>query len=377
MADDPDAKPRPGEFVIGTEMAAAIDAEERRVHAAGPGRSPLPTGSYDAWLGQQELFDPVELPLDLALRDFVGVFRGLGADEREAVRCGVGLDGAYTLLTFARRAAVFGLRTPGTGAVIDGLTACAAIELERTDWRDVLVALALLHHAAVRSSDEAGRLFADAAEMGEPGLRTLIDGFLARSAAERDLRDAWGWVEVEAPGGPGLLQWGFEDWTPRLELPSCALAIAGILSADAYQARDVTLATTMPEVWLADAGDAALGSIIGAARGTVTIHGRLRPAATPDHASQQLTVFLLEAGDAGAAARLETMAGSERPGREPLGARLGVAAGALFALVIARSWVDGVDSFEDTRTLVRFEASLRKVLEQFAGPVSEGHGRAR
>ena len=68
------------------------------------------------------------------------------------------------------------------------------------------------------------------------------------------------------------------------------------------------LASEMPRVWLADAGDAALGSIIESAGGTATIHGRLRPSADTDHASQQLTVFILEVSDDDAAQRLATMA---------------------------------------------------------------------
>jgi hypothetical protein len=364
MADDSEAQQQPGEFVIGREMAAALEAEERRVRSGASGMSVMPSGTYDQWLGQLGLYDPEEVPLDLALRDFVRGYRRLGADERESVRHSVSFDEAYTLLAFARRSAVFALRAAGVEAVADGLAACAAIEVERTDYRDVLVAIALLHHSAVRTGSETGRLLTDTGKTGEPALRELIDGFLARSAAEQDLRDAWGWVEIEAPGGTGLLAWGFRPWMPSLDLVGPAMAIATVIDADAYRAADVTLATEIPEVWLADAADPGLGSLIGAARGTITIQGRMRPAASPDHDSQQLTIFLLEATDADAAMRLVEMAKHGRPDT----ALLGVAAGPLFALVVARSWVEGVASFEDTDSLARFRAPLRVVLKEFAQP---------
>jgi len=363
MADEPEAQRRPGEFVIGREMAAAFEAEEHRTCEEATGPLSMPSGTYDGGLGQLDLYDPDELSLDLALRGFVRAYRGLEADDRAAVRRSVSLDEAYMLLAFARRSAVFALRAAGVKAVADGLAACAAIEVERTDYRDVLVAIALLHHAAVRTGGEAGRLLADAGKIGDPALRELIEGFLARSAAEQDLRDAWGWVEIEAPGGTGLLAWGFRSWMPSQDLVGPAMAIAAVIDSDAYRAADVTLATEMPKVWLADAADPGLGSLIGAARGTVLIHARMRPDASPAHDSQQLTVFLLEAADSSAATRLAEMASHGRAGC----ALLGVAAGPLFTLVVARSWVEGVESVEDTTSLARFSSPLANILEQFAG----------
>ena len=320
----------------------------------------MPPGAYVPWLGQLSLYDPEVLPLDLGLRDFVHAYRAFGPDKRESLRGAISLEEAYTLLGFARRSAVFALRSPDESWAADGLAACAAVELERVDGRDVLVALALLHHAASRSGEEAERLLEDAGRIGHPELRTLVRGFLDRPAAGRDLRDAWGWVEVEAPGGTGLLPWGFRPWMPTVDLASVAVAIAEMVSADMYRADSPNLATEMPEVWLADAADPGLGSMLGAARGTVTIHGRLRPEASPDHAGQQLTIFLLETSDARAAKRLAQMASAGRPET----ALLGVSAGSLFTLVVARSWVEGVEAFETTGSLARFEEPLRAVMER-------------
>ena len=346
------------DVVIGQEMAAALEAERRRL-ARGEGPSSSIRGqTYDRWAGELHLSDPVPVRLDNALAAYVGRFAEADGHERARMRRATSLGEAYTLLAFARRSAVFAMRTREPGGVVAGLTACAAIELERVDRRDVLLAIAILFSAAMRCGADARAMLDDAAGIGDDGLQALTDGFLARPEAERQLRDAWGLVEVEAPGGVGLIGWGFGPWNPTVDLGAAAVALAGVISADEYQADDPLLASEMPRVWLADAGDGALGPIIESAVGTVTIHGRLRPAADANHASQQLTVFLLEVSDAEAAQHLGIMA---RRG-SPLAALLGVAVGRLFALIVARSWVDGVPPYETADRLTRFAVPLAAAL---------------
>jgi len=365
---DGERKRRSGEFVIGQEMAAALEAERRRL-ARGEGMpSSLPSEAYDRWAGELQLYDPRPIPLDEDLAAYVGRFAAVDRDAREAMRRATSLDQAYTLLAFARRSAVFAMRARESGGVVAGLTACAAIELERVDQRDVLLALAILFHAALRCGVDGPALLRAVATIGDDGLSKLIDDFLSRPEPDRALRDAWGLVEIEAPGGAGLLQWGFGPWAPTVDLGAAAITVAGVVSADDYQADDPLLASEMPAVWLKDVGDAALGTIIESVAGTATIHGRLRPAADADHASQQLTVFLLEVADDDAH-RLAAMA---RRG-SPLAALLGVAVGRLFGLVVARSWVEGVPSYETTDRLARFAAPLTEALRPWS---TIGSGKA-
>ena len=73
-------------------------------------------------------------------------------------------------------------------------------------------------------------------------------------------------------------------------------------------------------------------------------------------------MFLLEVGDDDAAQRLAAMA---RHG-SPLAALLGVAIGRLFVLVVARSWVEGVASYETTDRLTRFAAPLAAALRPWS-----------
>jgi hypothetical protein len=370
MDDEQERKGRSREVVLGQEMAAALEAERRRL-ARGEGMpSSMPDEAYDRWAGELGLYDPRPVPLDEALAAYVGRFAAADRGAREEMRRATSLDQAYTLLAFARRSAVFAMRASEPSGVVAGLTACAAIELERVDRRDVLLAVAILFQAVKRCGADAARLLGDAAAIGDDALQAITDGFLSRPEADRRLRDAWGLVEVEAPGGAGLLQWGFERWAPTVDLAAAAITVAGVISADEYQADDPLLASEMPPVWLRDAGDAALGTIIESADGTATIHGRLRPSADADHASQQLTVFLLEVRDDDAQ-RLAAMA---RRG-SALAALLGVAVGRLFALVVARSWVEGVPSHETTDRLARLAAPLAEALRPWSTSAG-GEGEA-
>ncbi len=345
------------EVTIGQEFAAAQAAEPRRLRANSGRASPLPPGRYDPWLGQLRLFDIVPLPLDSALTSYVRAAGRLTAGQRAQRRDATSLDDAYTLLAFARRSAVFAMRSGDAALVLDGLRACAAANSSRVDERDVLVALALLRHAAGRCHDAAALLRAAGAD-AEPALRQLIDWFLAQPAAERDLRDAWGYVEADGPDGVGLLRWGFASWLPTVDLTSAGLRVAASLDGRDYAVDDPELASKLPAIWLSATGDPALEPILAAARAAVVIHARLRPQMTPDHDSQQLTAWLVELGDKSAAARLLELSHTPRAGHS----LLGLADGPLFVLVVARSVVRGVAAFEHGTSLGRFEPGIRDAL---------------
>ncbi len=318
----------------------------------------MPTGSYDPWLGQSNLYDPVALPLDAKISRSLQAYRDGSGPMRQELRRSIDQTTGYTLLTFARRSAVFAMRQASAEILADGLAACAVLDDERVDERDILVALAMLVHAAPRTGRHADEAMRQAAELASPSIARLIEGSVGRSAVEQDLRDAWGLVEVTAPDGIGLLQWGFRPWMPTLDVTGAAVKIVAAISAGDYQADDPTLAVELPEIWLSEARDPALGAILGSARGSALVHGRLRPATSEHHESQQLSIWVVEAPDASSAAQLHAMAAHARPET----ATLGVSVAALFALAIGRSFVMGVPSFETTTRLARFEPGLRDAL---------------
>lgn len=160
------------------------------------------------------------------------------------------MDDLYTLLSYGKRAAVFALRERSAQPLIDGLRAIAMIEAERTDPRDILWTLALLHHAAERIGQEPERLFRDAASLAEPQVAQMLVDFPRQSASERDLKHSWGYEELSTPNGPGLIGWGFEEYDPTYDLKLVAVEIAHLLGLDRYQTDEVQIASDLPAVWL-------------------------------------------------------------------------------------------------------------------------------
>lgn len=114
-------------------------------------------------------------------------------------------------------------------------------------------------------------------------------------------------------------------------------------------------------MWLRHASDPSLQDALGAIRAAATIHGRLRPDASSLHASQQLTIFLVEMREANLAQRLFAM--SEEPAENF--ALVGIAEDKLFCLVVARSFVQGVGAFETRESLGRFGPDIRTVLRRY------------
>jgi hypothetical protein len=348
-------------YVIGKEMAAATDAERKRLEVTSSSQSPMPEASYDRWQGELNLANPTHLPLDDQIVDLCRRFERTDEDDRAAVRRSISMDEFYTLLNFSRRSAVFALRDRRTELLRDGLLAIALIEAERVDYRDILGALSLLYHVAPRIGADASQQFKDAAALSEPAVAKLVTDFAARSPEHRDLRDAWGHVEIETASGVGFVGWGFRPYDPTYDLAAIALDIAGLLDADDYQPDDPELGTDLPAVWLRHAADPALQDVLGAIRAGATIHGRLRPGASAMHASQQLTIFLVEMREAIWAQRLVAM--SEKPTESF--ALVGITEDKLFCLAFGRSFVQGVGAFETRESLGRFGPGIRKVLMRY------------
>ncbi|MBC8115838.1 MAG: hypothetical protein H7062_15745 [Candidatus Saccharimonas sp.] len=361
--DDHAPQPDQGqEFVLGQEMADAVSAEKRRLESNVIGKSPLPPVEYDRWQGETSLLDPVPVPLDSQLREVCAQFKKASPDERQRMRRSISLDEFYTLLTFASRSAVFALRTKDESIVTDGLAAVAMIECERIDFRDGIMALGLLHHAATRLDLNPKSLFADAARMAEPKMASSFIDFTERPREDRDL-EAWGYDEFESSHGTGFIGRGYDPYAPTIDLKRIAVDISRIVDADKYVTGQIEYATELPDVWLQSNDNKNLQSALESVRGGATISADLRPNVHPAHASQQFTIFLVEtASDANSLTLHELSKRKSRLGHSMLGVR----SGRLFCLVVARSFMDGAAAYESTESLQRFSDGIQRILYQYS-----------
>src|ERR1035441_3516391 len=157
----------PKSIVLGQQMADAVKNEKVRLNQGNALVSPLPRGRYALQPGECDLLNPGRVPLDAQIRQCCKDFVELSGSKRTEYSAAISLDELYTLIEFAKRAAVFSLRNKDADPLKDAFTALAIIEAKRTDFRDILATLAFLHHTAARIGQDPEPLFRGAAEIAE------------------------------------------------------------------------------------------------------------------------------------------------------------------------------------------------------------------
>ena len=325
-------------------------------------KSPMPAVSYDHWRGEDSLINPTKNSADSELSGLAERFAKSDKRARANMRSSLSPDEFYTLLNFSDRSAVFAIREKNVNWVRNGLSAVAMTEAKRIDFRDVLMTLSLLYHSANRIGANANQLFQEAARLSEPNIAELLTGFINRPAEEKDLQTSWGRDEVETEGGVGFIGRGFKDYHPSYDLKKIAIDIADVVAKDKYLP-SVEVAADLPAVWLESPENPSLKSVLKKVRAGASVHGELRPNEHPTYKSQILMIFLVEMEDSAAARELLEMSKRERPTRYSM---VGVSEGKLFCLVIGKSFVQGVESFETPQSLQRFSTLITEVLKKYS-----------
>jgi hypothetical protein len=324
----------------------------------------MPAAHYDEWRHEHSLIRPTRTQLDEELSALCDRFAAATEAERARMRRSISMDGFYTLMTFSRRAAVFALRERRVQHVQDSLRALALIESERVDQRDIAWAMGIAYYAATRTALDAATLVRAAAALAEPDVATFMNDYPERHRDSKDLLQQWGYREVRTSDGPGLVAASFDSYDPTFPMLDLALEIAAVFEGDVYGASDVEVASTLPSVWLRPAAAEEVKAVLTRARAGAKVRGQMRPSGDPSHESQMLLVFIEEMRDELSAGSLLEMSRRSRWQGESV---LGVSAGRLFCLVVGRSTVVGVPSYESAQRLERFMALLSAVVARYAG----------
>lgn len=350
-------------IVLGQQLADAHRAETKRRASGVSGKSPLPDRDYDFWRGDVSLISLTVNPLDDEIRRVCRQYALSDADGRHKIRHSISMDQFYMLINFARRSAVFSAREAKAELVMDGLTAIAMIEQERVDFRDVLTCLGLLYHAANKFDGKANQMFRAAAALAEPEVAKFFVNFTKQTPDYQDLR-SWGFDEVQSADGPGFIGCGFENYNPTIDLKSVIIDISEIVASDTYQPSEIEVATELPEFWLGGRKGAASQRILSSIRAGASLSASLRPDKHADHDSQQFSVFLVEAANESDA---QTLYQTAQANKSPNHSKLALARSRLFCLVVARSFVQGVDAYETNESLTRFSKGLDAILKRHLG----------
>lgn len=347
-------------IVLGRELAAAHAKEAERLQRTGGATdSPFPDGAYERREGELGLLNPSPQDFDQALRKFCAEFATGSQEERAALREAIPMDQFYTLMSFADRSAVFALREQDAAILHDGLSALAIIDAQRTDYRDILMSLALLNHSAERLNIDTAAAFESAAKLAEPRTAELLRSFVKRDPRSKALGKSWGYREVELDSGIGFVSSGFAPYEPQFDLVALGMGFAAALDADElYQARSVEIASKLQPIWLSGVDDQRVEEILSKASAGMSV--RAGSTDRENNRSEKFVfVFTVELDSPESARTLVEI--SKKTKREGT-STLGFAEGNVFSLIVARSMGQGVEPIEKGDSLERFYGSFGKAL---------------
>ena len=265
--------------VLGVEFARAVEADQTwRSRLDDDAGSPI-GAAYDFWRGEVDLLRFVASDLDDRITDLVNDFSEASPSAAPELRDRLGLDDCYTLLVFARRAAVRALRAQDPDWAMIGLTAIAMVEPERVDRRDILQPIGLLSYVLTYLGADTHDTLGDVASLADPE----VGGYLrAALSGDEDLSE-WGYRLVHTQAGIGMAETSYDADDASVDLLAVGLAIAEAIDADRYRTSSLKLGSHMPGVWIwADEEHAERVSNLDRVRAGLTIDARLRPDACPD-----------------------------------------------------------------------------------------------
>lgn len=346
--------------ILGQEIAQARRVEERWAKKKNKLESPMPKEKYSDFDTGFGIIDPKKIEFDTQLQTVCKEYANSDDEMREKIRDSISMDEFYELLYFSKRASVFAVRENDVEWIVSGLTACTMIEIERIDYRDIYLSISLLYHAAARIEQDADHLFVKLAELSSKEVSGMITNFTKRSS--KDLKE-FGYDEINTSNGVGFIRWNLRRFEPTYDLKKIALEIAEFIEADKYDPVSITGGVGFPKVWLkTEENEELLFEIIPCMRACITVLGRLRLEEYLNYKEQMFSVSILEMEDDNLAEQLEKFSIEKKPDWYSM---VGAASARLFGLVIARSFVQGVESYETEESIQRFKEGLLSILYKY------------
>jgi len=318
--------------------------------------------TYDFWRGETSLIDPRPSPADDEVRQVARAFAAAGASRRAEMRDDMSMNDFYSLLTFARRASVFAMRSSDPQWIVDALHGIAIIDAHRIDERDIPLTLSVVHHAAVRIGMETAKKFEAAALLAEKKPAELIRSFVRGDEQYKDIRRSWGHDEIVTTAGAGIISREFSPYNPTGDMATMAVSIAHIVRGDHYEPGSVAIASKLPSVWFRTDDETGLQALLRHVRAGLTVHGRLRPEQRPLQEMQTLMIFVIELEDASTAEQLLRIAASHPPREE---GRIAIREQELFCMVIGEAVMGEAAPFETGESLERFRAPLTAAFAKY------------
>jgi hypothetical protein len=343
-----------GPFEIGIQMAQASAAQRRHEETHGAQSSALADLRYSSV--ESRLWRWVDSPVDSRIAPVVTEFAVLSEEERKSVRDSMSMDDFYTLLAFARRRALAVLRGSVAEKIEPAFVAIAMIDIERVDWRDLLMAHSLVCYAGERIGEPVAELVRRTVKLAGP---KTVEALMGQQTMRIDLAEACGYREVRTSEGVALFDTGYERFSPQADLGSIAFESAVALEKSNYEIESISLATDLPLTWLDGREGSAIGSMARNLSGCVVIHGVPCADPAPSTSRQMLLIFLGEAASESDAREIAAAAINASSSQRT---ELGLASGRLCAVIIQSSWMADTPSMENEESLERLRGVIEPLL---------------
>lgn len=352
----PVEEPKPT-VVLGQQVTEAREAEDRhRASAGGQGTSPLEGVVYDRQGGHRDLLRFVPTDIDVVVGEVVARFVAADGTGREAMRADLTMDDFYTLLDFARRAALRALRADDPRIAVAGLVAVAMVDPARVDPRDIPgpagLCAGVFHGLDAEGSAAVERIVG----MCAPRVDQMMSRFVNPTAQDLE-PSSWLFRRTDTPDGPGFVRtWG-HPYNPTLDLIEIGLRIALLLESDHYRTAQVESDQRIPPIWLRAIDKNTATPVLNRCRGAVVVSADLDPQVAADN---DTVIWIAEAADRGDADRIYRWGIDS----EPLSNRalLTVQDQQVVALMVCRSVLRGQPQHETNDTLRRFAQPIQDIL---------------
>lgn len=232
----------------------------------------------------------------------------------------------------------------------------AAIDCRRVDWRDLAWQAAVLLYAIGRISGDVTAAFEAKAALAE-GESAVLFSDLARQLPAR--LSEWGLREVSTATGAGFISDDGQPYRAGSDLLAMADRVAAGVEGGDWRLDEPTVGAPVGAIWLRAGREGEAEEALKLVTGCVSIQGVLARQAFLGFRAPRMLVYLAETESPLAAGSIARAAG---PGPSDSFAAVGTAAGALCAVMMARSVVQGTPNRETQASLERFRPVLADAL---------------
>lgn len=340
--------------VLGTQMTRASAAQRRHEETHGTPHSALVDLRYSNV--ENRLWRWVDSPIDSRIEPVVANFALLGEADRNSVRDSLSMDDFYTLFAFARRRALAVLRGSEARLIEPAFVSIAMIDIERVDWRDLIMANSLVCYAGERIGAPVADLVSRTIQLAEP---KTAEALMGQRTTRIDLAESCGYREVRTSEGVALFNTGYERFSPQADLERIAFDSAVALENNGYEIEDISLASDLPLIWLNGRDGSAIAKMARGLSGCVAIPGAPRADPAPSSSGQSLLVFL---GEAASERDAREIAVAAENASGPQGTELGLASGRICAVIIQHSWMADTPPMENVDSLERLRGVFERLL---------------